>query len=274
MISNRPFANLRAKPLSPLNPAVVNLIWINVIVFVSLWILSFTPIGGVLFSVLAFSPTWPIYLSFYSVVTSLFVHAGLWHILGNMLWLYFVGIILEDLLGKKHIWKLFFGGGISGVMLFYILSVAFNNTAPLVGASAGISAILVATAIFTPNYRVYLFGIIAIELRWIVVAKIVFDVLGMFGGLNAGGSQAHVGGYIFGALYITELKGIWNFPKITWKKTNFQGRPSRSANVSINNQENSPSQEQIDQILDKISKSGYDKLSKKEKEMLFKASKK
>ena len=274
MISNRPFANLRAKPLSPLNPAVVNLIWINVIVFVSLWILSFTPIGGVLFSVLAFNPTWPISLSFYSVVTSLFVHAGLWHILGNMLWLYFVGIILEDLIGKKHIWKLFFGGGISGVMLFYLLSIAFNNTAPLVGASAGISAILVATAIFTPNYRVYLFGIIAIELRWIVVAKIVFDVLGMFGGLNAGGSQAHVGGYIFGALYITELKGIWNFPKITWKKTNFQGRPSRSASVSINNQENSPSQEQIDQILDKISKSGYDKLSKKEKEMLFKASKK
>ncbi len=212
--------------------------------------------------------------SFYSVITSLFVHAGLWHILGNMLWLYFVGIILEDLIGKKHIWKLFFGGGISGVMLFYLLSIAFNNTAPLVGASAGISAILVATAIFTPNYRVYLFGMIAIELRWIVVAKIVFDVLGMFGGLNAGGSQAHVGGYIFGALYITELKGLWNFPKITWKKTNFQGRPSRSASVSINNQENSPSQEQIDQILDKISKSGYDKLSKKEKEMLFKASKK
>ncbi len=67
MISNRPFANLRAKPLSPLNPAVVNLIWINVIVFASLWILSFTPIGGVLFSVLAFSPTWPIYLFHFTV---------------------------------------------------------------------------------------------------------------------------------------------------------------------------------------------------------------
>lgn len=274
MITNRPFANLNAKPLSPLNPAVVNLIWINVIVFVSLWILSFTPIGGALFNLFAFNPTWPLYLSFYSAVTSLFVHAGLWHILGNMLWLYFVGIILEDLIGKKHIWKLFFGGGIAGVLLFYLLSIVFNNQAPLVGASAGISAILVATAIFTPNYRVYLFGVIAVELRWIVIAKIVFDVLGMFGGMNAGGNQAHVGGYIFGALYITELKGMWNFPKITWKKSNFRGRPKRSANVSINNQDNSPSQEDIDRILDKISQSGYDKLSQKEKEMLFKASKK
>ncbi len=274
MITNRPFVNLNAKPLSPLNPAVINLIWINVIVFISLWILSFTPLGGFLFNIFAFNPTWPLYFSFYSIVTSLFVHAGLWHILGNMLWLYFVGMILEDLIGKKHIWKLFFGGGISGVILFYLLSIIFNNKAPLVGASAGISAILVATAIFTPNYRVYLFGMIAVELRWIVIAKIVFDVLGMFGSMNAGGNQAHVGGYIFGALYVTELKGIWKFPKITWKKNSFNQKPSRSASVSINNNKQTPSQEEIDKILDKISQTGYDKLTKKEKEMLFKASKK
>ena len=138
--------------------------------------------------------------------------------------------------------------------LFYIISNLFGNFIPIVGASAGISAIILATAIFTPYYRIFLFGVLEIELRWIVAIKVFLDFLGMFGGPNSGGNQAHIGGYLFGLLYILNLKGIWNFPT-NWipKKTS---KPKRSANVQINRQ--SPSQDEIDKILDKISKSGFD----------------
>ena len=271
MITNRPLFKLNSKPFDPLNRAVVNLIWANVIAFLALFVIRLLPFGDAFYFFLSFNPTKPLYASFYSIITSIFVHDGLFHILGNMLWLYFVGIILEDLIGKKHIYYLFFGGGILGVFVFYAFSVYLQQPYPLVGASAGIAAILAATAIFVPHYRVFLFGAIEVEIRWIVLIKVFFDVIGMFGPTNAGGYQAHFGGYLFGLLYITELKGMWNFPKINFPQKS--KKPSRSASVNINNP-NNPSQEEIDRILDKISAGGYDSLSQKEKETLFKASNK
>lgn len=258
------------KPFSPLNTAVINLVWVNLLAFLFVSLVKLTPFGHFIFNFLSFWPSKPLWASLHSIVTSIFIHDGFFHILGNMLWLYFIGTILEDLIGKKHIYILYFGGGISGIFLFYIISNLFGNFIPIVGASAGISAIILATAIFTPYYRIFLFGILEIELRWIVAIKVFLDFLGMFGGPNSGGNQAHIGGYLFGLLYILNLKGIWNIPT-NWipKKTS---KPKRSANVQINRQ--SPSQDEIDKILDKISQSGYDNLSKKEKETLFKASKK
>lgn len=269
MISNRPIFRLNSKPFDPMNRAVVNLIWANVIVFISLFIIRLLPFGDAVFYFLSFNPTKPLYASFYSIITSLFVHDGLFHLLGNMLWLYFMGVILEDLIGKKPIYYLFFGGGILGVIVFYACSTLFNQPNPLVGASAGIAAILAATALFTPHYRVFLFGAIEVEIRWIVLIKVVFDLLGMFGSSNAGGYQAHIGGYLFGFLYIAELKGQWNFPKINFPSKS--AKPKRSAQVNIQ-KNNTPSQEEIDRILDKISAGGYDSLNDKEKETLFKAS--
>ncbi len=258
------------KPFSPINTAVINLIWVNVLAFLFVTILKFFPFGNFVFNFLSFWPSKPLWASFYSILTSIFIHDGFFHLLGNMLWLFFIGTILEDLIGKKHIYYLYFGGGISGVFLFYLISKLFGNLNPIVGASAGIAAIILATAIFTPRYRIFLFGIVEIELRWIVIVKVFFDFLGMFGGANSGGNQAHMGGYLFGLVYILFIKGIWNFPT-QWipKKSS---KPTRSANVQINRQ--SPSQAEIDRILDKISESGYDNLTSKEKETLFKASKK
>lgn len=271
MITNRPLFRFNSKPFDPLNRAVVNLIWANVIVFAFVGLLRLFPFGNSLFYFLSFNPTKPLYASFYSIITCIFVHDGLFHLLGNMLWLYFVGIILEDLIGKKHIYTLFFGGGILGVFTFYGFSTLFQQPYPLVGASAGIAAILAATAIFAPNYRVFLFGVVEVEIRWIVLIKVAFDLIGMFGPTNAGGYQAHIGGYLFGFLFITELKGLWNFPKINFPKKS--SKPKRSAHVDIQTP-NHPSQDEIDRILDKISAGGYDSLSKKEKETLFKASNK
>jgi len=271
MITNRPLFRLNSKPFDPLNRAVVNLIWANVIVFLFVGFLRIFPFGDAIFYFLSFNPTKPLYASFYSIITSIFVHDGLFHILGNMLWLYFVGIILEDLIGKKHIYYLFFGGGILGVFTYYGFSLLYQQSYPLVGASAGIAAILAATAIFAPNYRVFLFGVVEVEIRWIVLIKVFFDLIGMFGPTNAGGYQAHIGGYLFGLFYVTELRGVWNFPKIKFPERS--SKPKRSANVNIH-KSNTPNQEEIDRILDKISAGGYDSLSQKEKETLFKASNK
>jgi membrane associated rhomboid family serine protease len=254
-----------------MNRAVQNLIWANVLVFIAFVIIRLLPFGNAIYYFFSFNPTKPLYASFYSIVTSIFLHDGFFHILGNMLWLYFVGIILEDLIGKKHIYYLFFGGGILGVFTYYAFSVLWQQPYPLVGASAGIAAVLAATAIFTPHYRVFLFGVVEIEIRWIVLFKVVFDLIGMFGPVNAGGYQAHIGGYLFGLLYITELKGMWNFPRIKFPQKN--KKPSRTAKVNIHPNGN-PTQEEIDRILDKISQGGYDSLSAKEKETLFKASNK
>jgi membrane associated rhomboid family serine protease len=274
------FFRFRSQPFGPYPTAVTHLIWLNVLIFLGIFILKIIPAWGlwrsisdVLVHYLAYRPTDSLLLNLHAFLTSIFVHEQFFHLFGNMLWLYFIGIILEDLIGKKHIYKLFIGGGISGVALYAFVSLFSGSMDPLIGASAGISAILIATAIFTPHYRLMLFGVIEVELRWIVIAKIVFDVLGMFGAMNSGGAQAHVGGYLFGLAYITELKGFWNFPDIQLipKK-----KPKRSANVSINNPKSngSPNQDEIDRILDKISAGGYDSLSKKEKETLFSASKK
>ena len=267
---NKPFT-FTNKPFSPLNSVVVNLIWANVIVFFLFLILSIFPFGKSLFDFLSFDPNQPIYISFYSLVTNIFLHAGFMHLLGNMLWLYFVGTILEDLIGQKHIVRLFFFGGIFGSLLYFLFAQLFGLTGLLVGASGGIAALLIATAIFTPNYRIFLLGIVEIELRWIVMIKVFFDVLQLLLAYNIGGNLAHIGGYLFGLAYITELKGMWNFPQLN--KAKFNSKPKRTATVNINNSK-SPSQDEIDAILDKISANGYDSLTSKEKEKLFSASKK
>ncbi len=261
-----------SRPFQTTNKAIVDIIWINAIVFFSLKIIGFLPYGELLSYYLAFLPAQPVYLNFYGYLTSIFVHYGFMHILGNMLWLYFIGIILEDLIGKKHSWILYLGGGIFGVITYQIFSYFLGQVNPLVGASAGISAIIIATAIFTPYYQILLFGVLSVQLRWIAVIKIFFDLIGLFGPTNAGGYQAHLGGYLFGLLYITELKGYWHFPI---KIPKFKNKPARSAKVTINSSPNDiPNQAEIDRILDKISASGYDNLTKKEKETLFKASNK
>lgn len=267
---NKPFT-FTNKPFSPLNSVVVNLIWANVIVYFLFLILSISPFGRTLFDLFSFNPQQPIYISFYSLVTNIFLHAGFMHLLGNMLWLYFVGTILEDLIGQKHIVRLFFFGGILGSLFYYLFAQLFGFSGLLVGASGGIAALLLATAIFTPNYRIFLLGIVEIELRWIVIIKVFFDLLELLFAYNIGGNLAHVGGYLFGLAYITELKGMWNFPK--FNNSSIKSKPKRSATVNINNSK-SPSQEEIDAILDKISANGYDSLTAKEKEKLFSASKK
>ena len=270
------------------------------IILVTLYPASNRIISHVILDWLKFSP---IELScgykFLSPFTYMFLHINGWHLLGNMLWLYFVGVILEDLVGRQHIWKLFVFGGLFGalfIQLFYSALVFFEvpgatyfpeNT---LGASAGVSAVVLATAIFTPRYRLFLFGLIEVEIRWIVAVKVVLDVLGIFGDNNVGGYAAHIGGLVWGTLYaFGVLKG--DFLVSTMDR--FSGLGARIASiftqkerknpsmrvyrthndvVSKNRKSVNPSEEVVNEILDKISQVGYSNLTQKEKETLFKAS--
>ena len=296
------------KWFGPGRTAVQQIIATCVLVFLLSWLIILvtlypTPnrvISHVILDWLKFSP---IELSqgykFLSPFTYMFLHINGWHLLGNMLWLYFVGVILEDLVGRQHIWKLFVFGGLFGalfIQLFYSALVFFEVPGAIyfpentLGASAGVSAVVLATAIFTPRYRLFLFGLIEVEIRWIVAVKVVLDVLGIFGDNNVGGYAAHIGGLLWGTLYaFGVLKGDFLQPTMDALSTTgariasiFTQKERKNPTLRVNRTHNAvdsknrksanPSEEVVNQILDKISQVGYNNLTQKEKETLFKAS--
>jgi len=217
---------------------------------------------------------------FWTPVTYMFMHADIFHILFNMLWLFWMGQIFEEYLGNKRLVNLYLFGGLGGAAL-YILAFnvfpLFAGSLPgsyVVGASASVMAIVVATATLLPNYTVYLMFLGPVKLKWIATFYVVIDFLSITGP-NAGGEIAHLGGALIGFIYIKQLNrgndlgksvsSIFNQrPKV---KVASQNKTYQQPGTSV------PRQEEIDHILDKISQSGYDSLNKHEKEVLFRASK-
>ena len=263
------------------------LIGINIIVFL---LVSIPPILERLFFNSAILSSYtddylllPAYLPklairFWTPLTYMFMHAGVFHILFNMLWFYWFGQIFEEYLGNKRTLGLYLLGGFAGAFLFVLsfnmLPLFSHNVAisgALVGASASVMAIMVATAALLPDYTISLILIGPVKLKWLVLFFIILDFFGIVGP-NAGGEIAHLGGGIMGFVYIKQLQsghdwvaaiaGVFK-PKSKLKVVSTN--PSRSSSGT-------PRQDEIDHILDKISKSGYDSLNKQEKEILFRAS--
>lgn len=280
------FLGADLNPFNRRNPAVINL----VLICSGVWI--FTALLGLFLpsavSALMFMPHLHFFVNQpWSVFTYIFLHAGFMHLFTNMLWLFFIGSILEDMTGRKHIWRLFIGGGISGALLFMLLNNVFGvggDMASMVGASGGVTAVIVGTAVMFPTYRVMLFGILPIELVWIAVFRVVLDLLGASGPVNQGGYICHLGGAALGLLYMLHIKDSIHIPGVDaiadFISNLFSGKkskPMRSARVTINSDKHSGSkkggvsQEEIDRILDKINATGYESLTAKEKEQLFKA---
>jgi membrane associated rhomboid family serine protease len=217
---------------------------------------------------------------FWTPLTYMFMHAGIFHILFNMLGLYWFGQIFEEYLGNKRTIGLYLMGGFTGA-LFFIL--AFNtlpiftsehaaSTTTLVGASAATMAIIVATATLLPDFTISLIFIGPVKLKWLALFFVIVDFLSIIGP-NAGGELSHLGGAFIGFVYIKRLQkgNDWIDSISNWFKPK-----SKLKVVSKNSArpaQGKPRQEEVDFILDKISKSGYDNLSKQEKEVLFRASK-
>lgn len=223
----------------------------------------------------------------WTIITHMFVHAGFLHILFNMLWLQFGGTIFLNFLDSKKLFSTYILGGLSGALLFILamnVFPAFSGYASVaLGASAAVLAIMVAAATMVPNYVVNLVLIGPVKLKYIAIVSVVLDVLLIPSG-NAGGHFGHLGGALFGFVYASQLKRGKDLT-VDFLKPFFWLRnllPSRKRKIKVVhssrktdaefNEEKVNRQEQVDAILDKIKRSGYDSLSKKEKEILFKAS--
>lgn len=215
----------------------------------------------------------------WTLVTHIFFHSGFWHILSNMLWLYFIGIILNDFLPDRRIYSVFLGGGLFGGLLYLIsfnLLPVFSeqvSVSRLLGASGGVLAIVTATATLVPHYTLRPFNLFNIEMRWIALISIVLDLMAIPQG-NAGGHIAHLGGALFGFLYIRTIQGSIRLPR--FRLPSFSRKPDerilKERYQKKQKKAHKPRQEEVDAILDKISQSGYDSLTTDEKELLFRAS--
>jgi len=222
----------------------------------------------------------------WTLLTYSFMHGNVSHILWNMVLLYFASRIYLNLFSEKQFLKNYILGVLVGGLFFligYNLFPVFEGIyPPLVGASAGVMAILIFVATYTPNQEVRLL-FINVKLQYIGIAFVLIDILQMPYS-NAGGRLAHLGGAFIGYLYASQLRmgkdigsvldGIFNFigSLFTPKKVKNMYTVHRSKKPS---KENSIKlqQEKIDTILDKISKSGYESLKQEEKDFLFRAGK-
>ncbi|MDR2980207.1 MAG: rhomboid family intramembrane serine protease [Bacteroidales bacterium] len=226
----------------------------------------------------------------WSLVTSLFLHANLWHLAMNMLMLYVVGRIFIQFLDNRKLLITYFAGGIVGNLIYmtaYNVFPVFAAVLPLsyaLGASGSIMAIMAAITAYRPNYELNLILIGRIKLYWIMLIFIVIDLFGIEQG-NAGGHIAHLGGALYGFLSQFYYRGYHSGSR---RKVNFKNKKKREkqktsaphdarwrpmTDEEYNAQKNQE-QQKIDEILDKISKNGYDALSKNEKDFLFNYSKK
>ncbi len=218
---------------------------------------------------------------FWTPLTYMFMHDGIWHIAVNMLWLYWMGQIFIEYLGDKRVLGLYLMGGLAGALLYvasFNLLPAFRDlvhVSVLLGASGSVMAITAATATLLPNYEISIILIGPVKLKWVALFLVILDFL-MIVQSNPGGEIAHLGGALLGFVYIKRLqKGsdwvatISNVFKRGPKMSNLKvvaGNGAKKGPVK-------PRQEEIDRVLDKISVSGYDSLNKEEKEILFRASK-
>lgn len=216
-------------------------------------------------------------LRFYTIITYMFFHDGIFHILFNMLGLYWFGNIFMNFLNNRQFHFVFLVGGVVGG----IFAIAFLNVFPfyadvvpsakIVGASAGVMAIIFAAATLVPDYTLMLILFGEVKIKWIALVYFLLDFLAL-GSSNAGGSLGHIGGALFGFLFIKSLQKGSDWSKLFKKKSKLKVVKNQNP-VKRKPTASEVSQQEIDAILDKISQSGYDKLSASEKEKLFKASK-
>ena len=219
----------------------------------------------------------------WAIITYGFLHADFLHILLNLIILYFIGNLFIEYFTQKQLLTFYLLGTIFGGFFFIISHNYFplfeGKKSILVGASAGISAIFIGITTYIPNYQLKIRFIGFIKLWYLAAIWVGLDILALSGN-NAGGHFAHLGGALFGFLYVRKAANkeinIWSkissffSTKKKPLKTVYKS-PKKTTKPNVNTSLN---QQQIDAILDKISKSGYDTLTKVEKEFLFKQGKK
>lgn len=210
---------------------------------------------------------------FYTPITYMFSHADLGHVFFNMIYLYFMGGMFASIVGEKRLWFVYLAGGLAGAAFFLLSFNIFfaGEVYYLMGASAAVTAVAVACAVYAPNMPVNVFIFGTFKLKWVVLALFLLNTVIDFS-VNTGGKIAHLGGAIFGLAYAWQLRKGNDWMRIF----SLRPRPSAKIRKLQNIQKKVESEEKtLNEILDKINRSGYESLSKGEKETLQKiASKK
>lgn len=241
-----------------LTPAVKWLLIINFVVYFIQLLGADRPLVA-WFSV--FPVSWLVIFQLWRLVTYQFLHGGLWHILGNMIGLYFLGPTLERHWGSKKFLTFYLGCGAAGA-LFYILlaAIGFLSIGPMIGASGAILGMLAACAILFPHFVVlFLFFPIPIRVAAFICIFIAMAII-LSKGWNAGGEAAHLGGMAAGALYVIS-QPLRAYTKLKVRSAKWEKKITTQQDL----------QTQVDQILHKVHKSGVHSLSSKEKRILKKA---
>lgn len=226
----------------------------------------------------------------WTVVTYMFFHKDIWHIVMNMLWFYWFGTIFLTHFNERTLGGLYFLGGLFGAIIFLLAYnlfpyfAPFSNSSILLGASASVLAVVVATAMRLPNMEVRMILLGSVKLKWIALAIVAIDLFSITSN-NAGGHWAHLGGafagYIFSIQWRSGRDITSQFSRLIDRVVNlFDCKPKMKVKY---NQARRPESDmdyrerkqregaEIDQILDKIKKSGYATLSAEEKRKLFEA---
>ena len=286
-------------------PVIKNLLIINGVVFFFQILLENTIEGRIFLNKwLALNPIningyidWPFNFQVWQLITYQFMHGGFSHILFNMFALWMFGSSIENVFGSKKFLIFYLLAGISAGLLHLFFSPLLGGVPALtIGASGSVYGVLIAYALFFPDNLIFLYFLIPVKAKYLIGFLIVIEFLAVDSASSGVAHLAHLGGALFGFLFImfdknsyVELKNIFKrsyFYKSNSKSKknmfdNIAGTFRRNTNVDeanyydINSKDESEvTQAEIDEILDKISQSGYQNLSEREKKILFQASKK
>ena len=256
---------------------------------------------------------WTVLIRPWVWISAMFVHVDIWHILWNMLFLFWFGRIFGDFLGNQRVLPLYLIGGVAG-SLFYFITVNIlpygEGTASIAyGASAAVMAIVTGAGTIAPDYIIRLLFLGNVKLKYLVAAILFMYLISLTSGVDEGGHFAHFGGALFGFLFVRQLQNgndwarpvnnildrITGFftprpierpvrkrkgPKVAYRNPNAREEGGRRRASQGSRKGNAASdntdfdhQERLDAILDKIKQTGYESLDEEEKEFLFNASK-
>lgn len=233
-------------------------------------------------------PSIPVELMFkpWTIVTYMFYHEEIFHFIFNILNLYWFGKIFLIYFDEKKLVSIYLLGGFFGGLTYFVVYNLFPSIfAPglLLGASASIIAIMMSVAFYAPNFRVNLLFIGEVKLIYIGIFSIILFII-QITSINPGGNLAHLGGAFLGYLWATQQKKgndiVSGFTRFLdaffqlFKRRKLKVSHKRPIDDFEYNKVKLLNQKEIDRILDKISKSGYDRLTKEEKDMLFRMSNK
>ena len=226
----------------------------------------------------------------WTLITYMFLHEEIFHILFNLLILFWFGRIFLEYLDPRKLLGVYILGGLTGALTYilaYNLFPVFSQQLPLsvaLGASASVMAIVFAISVYVPNHTINLLFIGPTRLKYIALVAILLDLIQIPGG-NVGGHIAHLGGALFGALFIVRFRQGRDMTRslnslLVRFENLFKPRPrikvthkKKESDMEFRERK-ANERKDIDRILDKISKGGYESLTKEEKEILFRESNK